>query len=132
MSISVLASADPGLAIGMVGNLLAGDPVGHNVVGTKLADAIHYGEPRRWWIDLLDGVPAGVAVQQPADTPLAVAPMPVELVAALADAVDADGVALPGVSGPSRTASRFATSGSDIRPSARYSATSSVSDGSPP
>jgi ribosomal protein S18 acetylase RimI-like enzyme len=108
MSIAVLASADPGLVIGQAGELLAGDPVRHNVVGTKLADAICYGEPGRYWIGLLDGVPAGVAVQQPADTPLAVAPMPAELVAAIAAAVDAEGVALPGVFGPAGTASRFA------------------------
>jgi predicted GNAT family acetyltransferase len=108
MTISVLASADPGLMIGAAGDLLAGDSVGHNVVGTNLADAIRYGEPGRYWIGLLDGVPAGVAVQQPADTSLAVAPMPADLVAALADAIDADGVALSGVFGPAETASRFA------------------------
>ena len=108
MSVAVLASADPGLVIGQASDLLAGDPVGHNVVGTKLADAIRYGEPGRYWIGLLDGVPAGVAVQQPAHTPLAVAPMPAELVAAIADAVDADSVALAGVFGPAGTASRFA------------------------
>ena len=108
MRLAVLASADPELVMGEAGDLIAGDPVGHNVVGTKLADAIRYGEPGRYWIGLLDGVPAGVAVQQPADTPLAVAPMPAELVAAIAAAVDAEGVALPGVFGPAGTASRFA------------------------
>jgi hypothetical protein len=108
MSIAVVPSADPGLVIGEAGDLLASDPVGHNVVGTKLADAIHYGEPGRYWIGLLDGVPAGVAVQHPADSPLAVAPMQAEVVAAIANAVDTDGVALPGVFGPAATASRFA------------------------
>jgi predicted GNAT family acetyltransferase len=108
MSFAVLASPDPGLLISQAGDLLAGDPVGHNVVGTKLADAIRYGEPGRYWIGLLNGVPAGVAVQQPADTPLAVAPMPAALVAAIADAVDADGVDLPGVFGPAGISSRFA------------------------
>lgn len=108
MSIAVLASADPGLVLGRAGDLLAGDPVGHNVAGTKLADAVRYGEPGRYWIGLLDGVPAGVAVQQPADTPMALAPMPAELVAAIAEAVDTDGVTLPGVFGPAGTASRFA------------------------
>jgi len=107
MSVKVLASTDPGLA-GQAGDLLAGDPVGHNVVGTKLADAIRYGEPGRYWTGLLDGIPAGLAVQQPADRALAVAPMPTELVAAIAAAVDADGVALPGVFGPAGVASRFA------------------------
>jgi predicted GNAT family acetyltransferase len=108
MSIAVLASADPGLVIGQAGDLLAGNPVGYNVVGTKLADAVRYREPGRYWIGLLDGIPAGVAVQQPADTPLAVAPMPAELTAAIADAVAAAGIALPGVFGPARTASRLA------------------------
>jgi RimJ/RimL family protein N-acetyltransferase len=108
MSIAVLASAAPGLVIGQVSDLLASDPVGHNAVGTKLADAIRYGEPGRYWIGLLDGVPAGVAMQLPAEGPLTVAPMPAELVAVIADAVDADGVALPGVLGPAGTASRFA------------------------
>jgi uncharacterized protein len=108
MSIAVLASADPRLVMDEAGDVLAGDPVGHNVVGTKLADAIRYGEPGRYWIGLLDGVPAGVAVQQPADSPLAVAPMPADVVAAIADAVDTDGVPLPGVLGPAGTASRFA------------------------
>lgn len=108
MSIAVPASADARLVLDQAGELLAGDPVGHNVVGTKLADAIRYDEPGQYWIGLLDGVPAGVAVQQPADTPLAVAPMPAELVAAIADAVDADNVALPGVFGPTGTARRFA------------------------
>src|SRR5271168_4340831 len=100
MSIAVLASADAGLVMGEAGDLLAGDPVGHNVIGTKLADAIRYGEPGRYWIGLLDGVPAGVAVQQPADSPLAVAPMAADVVAAIADAIGTDGVALPGVFGP--------------------------------
>jgi ribosomal protein S18 acetylase RimI-like enzyme len=108
MSIAVLASTDPRLVIGQVGELLAADPVGHNVVGTKLADAIRYGEPGRYWIGLLDGVPAGVAVQQPTDTPLAVAPMPAELVATVAAAVAAGDAALPGVFGPAGAASRFA------------------------
>ena len=66
----------PILAHVPLGDLLAGDPVAHNVVGTKLADAIRYGEPGMYWIGLLDGVPAGIAVQQPAGGPLAVAPMP--------------------------------------------------------
>jgi ribosomal protein S18 acetylase RimI-like enzyme len=108
MSIAVLSSTDPRLVKGQTGDLLASDPVGHNVVGTKLADAIRYREPGRYWIGLLDGVPAGVAVQQPSDSALAVAPMPAGVVAAIADAVDADGVAMPGVFGPAGTASRFA------------------------
>jgi hypothetical protein len=48
MSISVLATADPRLVIDQAGELLAGDPVGHHVVGTKLADAVRYGEPGRY------------------------------------------------------------------------------------
>ena len=108
MSIAVLAGADPGLVIRQAAELVAGDPLGHNVVGTKLADAIRYGEPGRYWIGLLDGVPAGVAVQQPAGAPLAVAPMPAELIAAIADAVDRGDIALPGVFGPSGIASAFA------------------------
>jgi ribosomal protein S18 acetylase RimI-like enzyme len=108
MSIAVVAGTDPGLVLGRAGDLLAGDPVGHNVAGTKLADAIRYGEPGRYWIALRDGVPAGLAVQQPADTPLAVAPMAAELAVAIARTADADGVALPGVFGPAGTASRFA------------------------
>jgi hypothetical protein len=115
MSITVLASADPRLVIGQASALLAGDPVGHNVAGTKLADAIRYGEPGRYWIGLLDGVPAGVAVQQPTGTPLAVAPMPAELVAAIAEAVNASDVALPGVFGPAGTASRFADAWGRLR-----------------
>jgi ribosomal protein S18 acetylase RimI-like enzyme len=108
MSMAVLDSADPSLAMNQVGELLAGDPVGHNVVGTKLADAIRYGEPGRYWIGLIDGVPAGIAVQQPTDTPLAMAPMPAELVPAIAAAVDARRVVPPGVFGPAVTAARFA------------------------
>jgi predicted GNAT family acetyltransferase len=108
VSIAVLASTDPALVLGQAADLLAGDPVGHNVVGTKLADAIRYGERGRYWTGLLDGVPAGVAVQQPADTPLALAPMPQEVAVAIADAVEAEGIALPGISGPAGTASRFA------------------------
>jgi GNAT superfamily N-acetyltransferase len=115
MSIEVRASADPGLVLGQSGDLLVADPVGHNVVGTKLADAIRYREPGRYWIVLLDGVPAGVAVQQPADTSLAVAPMPAELVVAIADAADTDGVTLPGVFGPAGTATRFAEAWAGLR-----------------
>ncbi len=80
--------------IGQAGDLLAGDPVGYNVVGTKLADAVRYREPGRYWIGLLDGIPAGVAVQQSADTPLTVASVPAELTAAIADAIAAGDVAL--------------------------------------
>lgn len=107
MSIEVLVSADPELVTGRAGDLLAADPVGHNVVGTKLAEAIGHNEPGRYWIGLADGVPAAVAVQQPADTPLAVAPMPAALVVAMARAIQAGGSALPGVFGPAGTASRF-------------------------
>jgi len=108
MGFAVMASADPALVFGKIFDLLTSDPVGHNVVGTKLADAIRYGEPGRYWIALVDGVPAGVAVQQPIDGSLAVAPMAAELIAAIADAAAADCVALPGVSGPAETAARFA------------------------
>jgi RimJ/RimL family protein N-acetyltransferase len=108
MSIAILASTDPALVTDQAGELVAADPVGHNVIGTKLADAIRYGEPGRYWIALLDGAPAGVAVQQPADSPLAVAPMPAELATAIADAIDAADVTLPGVFGPAGTAARFA------------------------
>ena len=108
MSIAVVASADPDLTLGQAGDLLSSDPVGHNVVGTKLADAIGYREAGRYWVGLRAGIPAGLAVQQPAGAPLAVAPMPADLVVALADAIAADGVALPGVSGPAGTAAHFA------------------------
>jgi ribosomal protein S18 acetylase RimI-like enzyme len=108
MGIAVLADADPSQAMGQAGDLLAGDPVGHNVAGTKLADAIRHGEPGRYWTALLDGIPAGIAVQQPAGAPLALAPMPADLVVAVAEAADADGVALPGVFGPAGAAARFA------------------------
>jgi uncharacterized protein len=108
MSIAVIASADPGLVLDRAGDLLARDPVRHNVVGTRLADAIRHGEPGRYWIGLLDGAPAGVAAQQPANAALALAPMPAELIPAIAEAVDADGVGLPAVSGPAGTAARFA------------------------
>jgi GNAT superfamily N-acetyltransferase len=96
------------LVLGQASELLAGDPVGHNVVGTKLADAIRYAEPGRYWIARRDGIPAGVAVQQPTDAPLAVAPMPADLVTGIADAAAAGDVPLPGVFGPAGTASRFA------------------------
>jgi GNAT superfamily N-acetyltransferase len=115
MSITVHAIADPSLAIGQAGDLLARDPVGHNVVGTKLADAIRYGEPGQYWVGLTDGVPAGVAVLQPPNTPLAVAPMPATLVAAIAERVDTDNVALGGVTGPAATASRFAEMWAGLR-----------------
>jgi uncharacterized protein len=115
MSIAVLASTDPELMIGQASELVAGDPVGHNVVGTKLEDAIRYDEPGRYWIGLIDGVPAGVAAQQPAEAPLAVAPMPAELVEAIAHAVDAGDVALPGVFGSAGTASRFAEMWAGLR-----------------
>jgi predicted GNAT family acetyltransferase len=108
MGIAVLAGTDPALVTDQAAELVAADPAGHNVIGTKLADAIRYGEPGRYWIGLLDGVPAGVAVQQPADTALAVAPMTADLVAAIADAVAAADVTLPGVFGAAETASRFA------------------------
>jgi ribosomal protein S18 acetylase RimI-like enzyme len=108
MDIAVTASADPGLAMGQAADLLAADPVGHNVAGTKLADAIRYDEPGRYWIGLAGGIPAGLAVQQPADGPLAVAPMPADVVTAIAEAVAADGAELPGVLGPAGPASRFA------------------------
>jgi hypothetical protein len=74
MSMAVLASTDPRLVISRGAELFAADPVGHNVVGTKLADAVRYGEPGRYWVALLDDLAAGVAVQQPAGAPLAVAP----------------------------------------------------------
>jgi len=115
MSITVHASTDPGVVLGSAGQLVAGDPVGHNVVATKLVDAIRYGEPGRYWIGLVDGVPAGVAVQQPADSPLAVAPMPAAVVPVIAGAVDAGPAALPGVFGPAGTASRFADAWARLR-----------------
>jgi ribosomal protein S18 acetylase RimI-like enzyme len=115
MGIEVVAGTDPALAMGQAADLLAADPVGHNVVGTKLADAIRYGEPGRYWIGLADGIAAGLAVQQPADGALAVAPMPGDVAAAIAGAVAADGVELPGVFGPAGAASRFAAEWSGQR-----------------
>jgi hypothetical protein len=55
-------------------------------------------------------------VQVPADAPLAVAPMRGGgFAAAIADAADAGGVALPGVFGPAGTASRFAGAWAGLR-----------------
>jgi uncharacterized protein len=115
MSIAVVACADPELVIGQAGDLLAGDPVGHNVVGAQLTEAIRYGEPGQYWIALLDGIPAGIAVQQPAGALLALAPMPAELATAIAESADADGVALSGVFGPAGIASRFAGAWTELR-----------------
>ena len=115
MGIAVLASTDPGLVTGQAGEMLAADPVGHNVVGTKLADAVRYREAGRYWIGLIDGVPAGIAVQQPADTALAVAPMPAELITAIAHTVEKSDVELPAVFGPTGPASRFAEMWAGLR-----------------
>jgi hypothetical protein len=87
MSIAVLASADPGLVMGQAGDLLAGDPVGPNVVGTKLADAIRYGEPGRYWIKT-----AGVSSGCRAASGYAAGRGIPRACAAIAGAVDADGV----------------------------------------
>jgi predicted GNAT family acetyltransferase len=108
VSISVRVSTDPREVKRQAGALLAGDPVGHNVVGTRLADAVRYGEQGRYWMAGPDRAPAGLAVQQPAGTPLALAPMPAELVAAMGDALAAGDVQLPGVSGPADATARFA------------------------
>jgi uncharacterized protein len=116
--ITVAGLADPRLALSQAGDLLARDPAGHNAVGTKLADAIRYAEPGRYWIGRADAGPAGIAVQQPAGASLAVAPMPADVVAAVARAVAADGVELPGVAGPAATASRFAAEWISRRPAA--------------
>jgi RimJ/RimL family protein N-acetyltransferase len=108
MTISVLPSPDPELVLGRAGELVTADPVGHTAAAARLADAIRHREPGRYWLGLLDGVPAGVAVQQPAGAPLALTPMPAEVAAAIADAIAAADTVLPGVYGPAAAASYFA------------------------
>lgn len=115
MGVAVRTSTDPGQLIASAGELLAADPVGHNVVGTRLTDAVRYGEPGRYWIGFLDGVPAGLAVQQPANSPVAVAPMPADVADAVAGAIKAEGASLPGVFGPAGTAARFAEAWAGLR-----------------
>ena len=82
------------------------------MVGTKMADAIRYGEPGRYRIGPLGGGPGrSCRAAAGGDRRWPWRRRPQKLVAAVADAVDADGVALPGVSGPAGTASRYASRG---------------------
>lgn len=99
---------DPALALSRAHDLLARDPVQHNLILTLLETRVATPQPGRYWIVSDGSGAAGVAFQSPLDFSATVTPMSPGLVDALVDSIFASGLRLPGVIGDAATAASFA------------------------
>src|SRR4051794_4765362 len=108
MVLAVAATTSAVEVLAQAGEFLHRDPVNHNLILTLLDDRVAHGEDGRYWVVASDGRPAGVVFQSPLYFGATVTPMPYDVVTAAVDAIVAQRVALPGVSGEAATAARFA------------------------
>jgi uncharacterized protein len=104
---TVSSTSDAGAVLAGAGGFLATDPLAHNLTLTLLTERATCGDPGRYWT-VSDVDVVGVALQSPTTMPLVVTPFPHHAIRALADALVAAGVELPGVTGEAGTAAAFA------------------------
>jgi uncharacterized protein len=107
-AIRVQLSDDPKRALVALRSFLGREPVTNNVLLTLLHECAKQDEPGHYWVATLDGAVVGAALQHRSALPLMLPPMELEVIAALAAAVVADGASLPGVMSDAATAARFA------------------------
>lgn len=108
MAIEVHAFDDATAVLSVAGDLLAGEPVHHNLVLTLLHRCVATGDAGRFWTVEDDGTVVGVVFQSPLHFFATLTPMAAAAAAAAADAIADQGVALPGVNGEAATAAAFA------------------------
>ena len=104
----VLDTSDAGQALAATVEYLAGDPVGHNVVLTIMAERAAHPEPGRYWWVTQHGRLEGVALQSPLDNSASITPMSVAALDALIAALAPEVPDLPGIIGEATTVSAFA------------------------
>ena len=108
MEAKVLFSEDPEFVLKRAHELLASEPVLHNLILTILHARVAEGDPGRYWIAFRGENAVGVVVQSPLEYPVTLTPMEPAAVLAMVDAIAEAGVPLPGVNGDAATAACFA------------------------
>ncbi len=108
MTISVSFYQDAAAFSAAAGAFLRSRPVYHNLLLTLLDARLTRPEPGRYWLAARDGQVVGVVFQSPLDRSPVLAPMDLEIVEALVEAIADAGTVLPGVSGDAATAAGFA------------------------
>jgi predicted GNAT family acetyltransferase len=108
VELKVLFSDDPAFVLSRAGVFLASQAVLHNLVLSILHARAAQGDPGRYWLALRQDKIVGVVIQSPLTFPATLTPMDPPAAAAMADAIAAAGITLPGINGEAATAARFA------------------------
>jgi predicted GNAT family acetyltransferase len=108
VELKVLFSDDPAFVLSRAGVFLASQAVLHNLVLSILHARAAQGDPGRYWLALRQDKIVGVVIQSPLTFPATLTPMEPPAAAAMADAIAAAGITLPGINGEAATAARFA------------------------
>jgi uncharacterized protein len=108
VELKVLFSDDPAFVLSRAGVFLASQAVLHNLVLSILHARAAQGDPGRYWLALRQDKIVGVVIQSPLTFPATLTPMDPSAAAAMADAIAAAGITLPGINGEAATAARFA------------------------
>jgi ribosomal protein S18 acetylase RimI-like enzyme len=108
METEVIFTPDPAFVLETAGEFLASQPVLHNLVLTILHARVAHPEPGRYWLAKEGGKVVGVVLQSPLTFAATLTPMPASATEAVAAAIAAAGIALPGVNGDAATAACFA------------------------
>ena len=115
MALTVTLTEDPAIVREEAGDFLRADPVQNFTMLTLLHERIWFPQPGRYWIVKRDGVAEGVVFQSPLDFPtVLVSSMQPDAIDAVVEAIAGAGIALPGVGGPSSTATAFADRWSEV------------------
>ena len=116
MTIRVESGTDASAVLERAGDFLGRRPVANNLILTILHARRVLPEPGRYWVAWDGEGVVGVAMQSPPDFPAVLTTMPDAAVSAIASAVAAEGVLLPGVNADATTASRFAGEWTELQP----------------
>ncbi len=108
MSLRVENAPDAPSVLSDAGEFLSSRPIEHNLVLTLLHERSSHPVAGRYWIARDGTEVGGVVFQSPLDFPATMTPMKAGLAEAVAEAVAAAGVELPGVNGEAATAAAFA------------------------
>jgi GNAT superfamily N-acetyltransferase len=102
-------------ALAQAGAFLVAEPVLHNLLLTLLHGRVAHPDDGRYWVAADGGATAGVVFQSPLHFPAILSLMEPAVAVAMAEAIAAAGVALPGATGEAGTTARFAGAWTEVR-----------------
>jgi predicted GNAT family acetyltransferase len=116
MTVTIECFEDAQSVIAATNPYLATRPVEHNLLATLLGQRLAKPEPAQFWLARnSDGHVCGFALQSPPLRPVILSIMPAEAIDAMAAAISAQGIDVPGAQGEAATVARFAGRWTELR-----------------